>query len=177
MVCTITQTIVHAAHVVQRNVLTSHSLLCAGRHSWSHVRAPCPNIGGSSVSRRPVQLTKGKAFCFEQPSLPVSYNWQHLGHIAQPRGEEHMAKMMKTAERALHKRTNKMLTSATKRYKKFMRQAAKAASDYKREEYLAAALSALVVTGVVASKLMANLEGKRAAVPDPSRKKRKTKAK
>ena len=59
-----------------------------------------------------------------------------------------MAKMMKTAERALHKRTNKMLASATKRYKKFMRQAAKAASDYKREEYLAAALSALVVTGV-----------------------------
>ena len=76
-----------------------------------------------------------------------------------------MAKMMKTAERALHKRTNKMLASATKRYKKFMRQAAKAASDYKREEYLAAALSALVVTGVVASKLMANLEGKKAAAP------------
>ena len=36
-----------------------------------------------------------------------------------------MAKMMKTAERALHKRTNKMLASATKRYKKFMRQAAR----------------------------------------------------
>ena len=58
-----------------------------------------------------------------------------------------------------------------------MRQAAKAASDYKREEYLAAALSALVVTGVVASKLMANLEGKKAAAPGPARKKRKTKAK
>jgi hypothetical protein len=29
-----------------------------------------------------------------------------------------MAKMMKTAERTLHKRTNKMLASATKRYKK-----------------------------------------------------------
>ena len=56
-------------------------------------------------------------------------------------------------------------------------QAAKAASDYKREEYLAAALSALVVTGVVASKLMANLEGKKAAAPGPARKKRKTKAK
>ena len=90
-----------------------------------------------------------------------------------PLGEEPMAKMMKTAERALHKRTNKMLASATKRYKKFMRQAAKATSDYKREEYLAAALSALVVTGVVASKLMANLEGKKAAAP--GRKKRKTK--
>ncbi len=54
-----------------------------------------------------------------------------------------MAKMMKTAERALRKRTNKMVAGATKRYKKFMRQAAKAASDHKREEYLAAALGAL----------------------------------
>ena len=51
--------------------------------------------------------------------LFFSYSWQHLGHI-KPRGEERytMAKMMKTAERALHKRTNKMLASATKRYKK-----------------------------------------------------------
>ena len=87
-----------------------------------------------------------------------------------------MAKMMKTAERALRKRTNKMLASATKRYKKFMRQAAKTASEHKREQYLAAALSALVVTGVVASKLVANLEGKKAAVPGPTRKKHKTKA-
>jgi hypothetical protein len=142
MDCTITQKIVHAAHVVNRNVLTSHSLLCAGRHSWSHVRAPCKNIGAVLVQ-----------------------------------DSNTMAKMMKTAERALHKRTNKMLASATKRYKKFMRQAAKAASDYKREEYLAAALSALVVTGVVASKLMANLEGKKAAAPSLARKKRKTKAK
>jgi F0F1-type ATP synthase assembly protein I len=86
-----------------------------------------------------------------------------------------MAKMMKSAERALHKRTNKMLASTTKRYKKFMRQAAKTASEHKREQYLAAALSALVVTGVVASKLMANLEGKKAA--GPARRKRKTKAK
>ena len=87
-----------------------------------------------------------------------------------------MATMMKTAERALHKRSNKMLASATKRYKKFMRQAAKAASDHKREQYLAAALSALVVTGVVASKLMANLEGKKATARGPARKTRKKKA-
>ncbi|MGA8887103.1 MAG: hypothetical protein WB489_10585 [Pseudolabrys sp.] len=87
-----------------------------------------------------------------------------------------MAKMMKT-ERALHKRTNKMLAGATKRYNRFMRQAAKAASDHKRQEYLAAALGALVVTGVVASKLMANLEGKKAAAAGPARKKRKRKAK
>jgi hypothetical protein len=88
-----------------------------------------------------------------------------------------MAKTMKTAERALHKRTNKMLASATRRYKKFMRQAATAASDHKREEYLAAALSALVVTGVVASKLMANLKGKKATASGPAKKKHKTKPK
>ena len=70
-----------------------------------------------------------------------------------------MANMLKTAERTLQRRTNKMLASATKRYKKFMRQAAKAASDHKREEYLAAALSAILITGVVASKLVANLRG------------------
>jgi F0F1-type ATP synthase assembly protein I len=85
-----------------------------------------------------------------------------------------MATMMKTAERALYKRTNRMLASATKRYKKFMRRAAKAASEHKREQYVAAALSALVVTGVVASKLKANLESTKAAIP--LRKKRKTKA-
>ena len=87
-----------------------------------------------------------------------------------------MAKMIKTAERALHKRTNKILAGATKRYR-IMRQAAKAASDHKREEYLAAALGALVVTGIVASKLMANFEGKKAAAAGPARKKRKRKAK
>jgi hypothetical protein len=85
-----------------------------------------------------------------------------------------MAKMMKTAERALHRRANKILASATRRYRKFMRQAAKAASDHKREQYLAAALSALVVTGVVASKLKTNLESKKAAARRGARKIRKT---
>jgi hypothetical protein len=84
-----------------------------------------------------------------------------------------MATLMKTAERALHKRSNKMLASATRRYKKFMRQAARAASDHKREQYLAAALGALVVTGVVASKLIASLDGKKVAAPGPARKKSK----
>jgi hypothetical protein len=70
---------------------------------------------------------------------------------------------MKIAEKALLKRTNKMLASATKRYKKLMRQAAKAASEHKREQYLAAALTALIATGVVASKLKANLKRKRKA--------------
>lgn len=88
-----------------------------------------------------------------------------------------MAKMIKPGERALRKRANKMLSSATKRYKKFMRQAAKAASEHKREQYMTAALSALVVTGVVASKLRANLGVKKTAAPAPARKRRKLTAK
>ena len=50
-----------------------------------------------------------------------------------------MTNMMRTAEKSLHKRTNKMLAGATKRYKKLMRQAAKAANAHKREQYVAAA--------------------------------------
>ena len=88
-----------------------------------------------------------------------------------------MPNMMKSTEKALHKQSNKMLVGATKRYKRFMRQAAKAASDHKREEYLAAALGALVVTGVVASKLMARMRGNKKAPPVSTAKKSKKKAK
>jgi hypothetical protein len=86
-----------------------------------------------------------------------------------------MANMMRTAEKALHKRTNKMLAGATKRYKKFMRQAAKAANAHKREQYVAAALGALVVTGVVASKLKASMDAKKRSTPVPAKKRRKAK--
>ena len=88
-----------------------------------------------------------------------------------------MPNMMKTAERALHKRTNKMLAGATKRYKKFMRQAAKAASDHKREQYVAAALGALVVTGIVASEIKARMDRKKVAASVPAMKKRSKKGK
>ena len=50
-----------------------------------------------------------------------------------------------------------------------MRQAVKASSEHKREQYLVAALSALVVTGVVASKLMTNLKGKKAVARGPAK--------
>ena len=88
-----------------------------------------------------------------------------------------MANMMRTAERALHKRTNKMLAGATKRYKKLMRQAAKAANAHKREQFVAAALGALVVTGVVASKLKARMDAKKRSAQALAKKRRKTKAK
>ena len=91
-----------------------------------------------------------------------------------------MPNMMRTAEKALYKRSNKMLAGATKRYKKLMRQAAKAASAHKREQYLAAALGALVVTGVIASKLKASIDARRSEMAvrkPPAKKKRKKKAK
>ena len=88
-----------------------------------------------------------------------------------------MANMMRTAEKALHKRTNKMLAGATKRYKTLMRQAAKAANAHKREQYVAAALGALVVTGVVASKLKARMDSKKRSAQAQAKKRRKTKAK
>ena len=86
-----------------------------------------------------------------------------------------MANMMMTAEKALHKKTNKMLAVATKRYKKLMRQAKKAANAHKREQYLAAALGALVITGVVASKLKARMGSKKDPTPVSAKKRRKAK--
>src|SRR5450631_2446224 len=88
-----------------------------------------------------------------------------------------MPSMMKSTEKALHKQSNKILVGATKRYKRFMRQAAKAASDHKREEYLAAALGALVVTGVVASKLMARMGGNKKSASGVHRKEEQEKGK
>ena len=91
-----------------------------------------------------------------------------------------MANMMKTAEKALQKRASKALAGATKRYKKFMRQAAKAANETKREQYVAAALGALVLTGVAAQQLMSKMEARAANAASavmPARKKKKAKKK
>jgi hypothetical protein len=86
-----------------------------------------------------------------------------------------MANMMIAAEKVLHKKSNKMLAVATKRYKKLMRQAKKAANAHKREQYLAAALGALIVTGVVAANLKAKMDSKKSANQVPVKKRRKAK--
>lgn len=88
-----------------------------------------------------------------------------------------MANKIESAEKALQKSANKMLAGATRRYKKLMRQAAKAANAHKREQYLAAALGALIVTGVMASRLKARMGTKSRSVVAPAKKRRKTKAK
>lgn len=87
-----------------------------------------------------------------------------------------MANMMQAAEKAIRKRTNTALNAATKRYKRLMRQAAKAANARKREQYIAAGLAALVVAGVVASEMKARMDKKKTVLPtakSPRKKRRK----
>ncbi len=62
------------------------------------------------------------------------------------------------AERAVLSQSNKILVAATKRYKRFVRQAAKASNDKNKRKYLAAALSAVVIAGVVANDLKRRID-------------------
>ena len=78
--------------------------------------------------------------------------------------------LVQVAERAVLKQSNKMLVAATKRYNRFVRQAVKATNDASKRKYLAAALSAVVIAGVVANDLRGRIY-KRAAAP-AARKKR-----
>lgn len=80
------------------------------------------------------------------------------------------ASLVQVAERAVLKQSNKVLVAATKRYNRFVRQAAKATNDAAKRKYLAAALSAVVIAGVVANDLRGRIN-KRAAAP-AARKKR-----
>ena len=77
---------------------------------------------------------------------------------------------IQVAERAVLRQSNKALAAATKRYNRFMSQAVKATNDANKRKYLAAALSAVVVAGVVANDLRRQID-KRAARP-AGRKKR-----
>jgi hypothetical protein len=61
--------------------------------------------------------------------------------------------LFQTAERAVIKQSNKMLDGATKQYTKLVRQAAKATNDRKKRQYLAAALSAVAIAGVIANDM------------------------
>jgi hypothetical protein len=61
--------------------------------------------------------------------------------------------LYQTAERAVVKQSNKMLDAATKQYNKLVRQAAKATNDRKKRQYLAAALSAVAIAGVIANDM------------------------
>jgi hypothetical protein len=89
--------------------------------------------------------------------------------------ERNLPNMLQRAEKVARKKTNRVLATATKRYKRLMRQAAKAANARKREQYIAAALGALIVTGVVASEIKARIAKKKTMIPLKAGRKRRTK--
>jgi hypothetical protein len=66
--------------------------------------------------------------------------------------------LMQVAERAVLRQANKVLDAATKRYNRLMRQAARATNDANKRKYLAAALTAVVVAGVVANDLKRRID-------------------
>jgi hypothetical protein len=70
---------------------------------------------------------------------------------------------VQVAERAVIAQSNKMLTAATRQYKKLVRQAAKATNDKNKRKYLAAALSAVAIAGVVANDLKKRIDARPAA--------------
>jgi hypothetical protein len=65
---------------------------------------------------------------------------------------------MEAAECAVLRQSNKILVAATKRYKRFVRQASKATNDANKKKYLVAALTAVVIAGVTAKDLKAKID-------------------
>jgi hypothetical protein len=65
---------------------------------------------------------------------------------------------IKATERAILRQSNKILGAATKRYKRFARKASKATNNANKKKYLAAALTAVVIAGVVAKDLKARID-------------------
>jgi hypothetical protein len=68
------------------------------------------------------------------------------------------ATFVQVAERAVISQSTKMLNAANRQYKKLVRQAAKATNDRNKRKYLAAALSAVAIAGVVANDLKKRLD-------------------
>lgn len=68
------------------------------------------------------------------------------------------AGLMQVAERAVISQSTKMLGAANRQYKKLVSQAAKATSDRNKRKYLAAALTAVAVAGVLANDLKKRLD-------------------
>ena len=61
--------------------------------------------------------------------------------------------LIQAAERAILDQSNKALNAATSRYDRLMRQARAATNDATKRKYLTAALSAVVIAGLVANEL------------------------
>jgi hypothetical protein len=76
------------------------------------------------------------------------------------------------AQRAVLSQSDKIVAAATKRYKQLVRRAAKATNDKNKRKYLAAALSAVVIAGVVANDLKRRID-KQPAKPARSARRKK----
>jgi hypothetical protein len=74
------------------------------------------------------------------------------------------------AHRAVLSQSDKILVAANKRYKQLVRRAAKATNDKNKRKYLAAALSAVVIAGVVANDLKRRIDQQPAG---PARRKKR----
>lgn len=70
------------------------------------------------------------------------------------------ASLFEVAERTVIKQSNKVLDAATRQYKKLVRQAAKATNTAHRRKYLAAALSAVAIAGVVANDMRKRIDAR-----------------
>ena len=81
--------------------------------------------------------------------------------------------ILEAAERVVVRQSNKILVAATKRYKRFVRQASKATNDANKKKYLAAALTAVIIAGVVAQDLKTRID-KRAKAATVRKKETKT---
>jgi len=66
--------------------------------------------------------------------------------------------LMEAAERAVLRQSNKILVATTKRYKRLVRQASIATNDANKKKYLAAALTAVIIAGVVAKDLKTRID-------------------
>jgi hypothetical protein len=66
--------------------------------------------------------------------------------------------LMEAAEHAVLRRSNQVLVAATKRYKQFVRQASKATNTANKKKYLGAALTAVIIAGVVAKDLKSRID-------------------
>jgi hypothetical protein len=69
--------------------------------------------------------------------------------------------LIQTAEKAVLSQSNKMLMGATKQYKRLARLATNATNDKRKQKYLTAALSAVVVAGIVANDLRQRIAARR----------------
>ena len=120
-----------------------------GDYSWTHGRKV---DAGAHCSK---EYTHDRSDLNDPQEYPMAKRRKRAQRTSQPAKSK---PLIHTAERAVLNQSNKVLVAATKRYKKFARQAAKATSSSNKKKYLAAALTAVVLAGVVANDLRSRMK-------------------